>query len=154
MNTTFNILDKKNMLQVKRISPDATIPVRGSKYSAGLDLSSAEDCVVPSRGKYVVRTDLMIAIPLGTYGRIAPRSGLAIKHFIDVGAGVIDSDYRGAVNVVLFNHSKKDFEIAKGDRIAQLILERFLLPTIVETDSLDETVRGSDGFGSTGVSKK
>lgn len=142
------------MLQVKRLSPDATLPVRGSEFSAGLDLSSAEDCVVPARGKCVVRTDLAIAIPPYTYGRIAPRSGLAAKHFIDVGAGVIDSDYRGPVNVVLFNHGKKDFDIAKGDRIAQLILEKILLPVVVETNILDKTIRGTDGFGSTGVCKK
>ena len=142
------------MLQVKRLSPDATLPVRGSEFSAGLDLSSAEDCVVPAGNKCVVCTDLAIAIPPYTYGRIAPRSGLAAKHFIDVGAGVIDSDYRGAVNVVLFNHGKKDFDIAKGDRIAQLILEKILLPVVVETNNLDKTIRGTDGFGSTGVCKK
>jgi dUTP pyrophosphatase len=72
----------------------------------------------------LVDTDIAISVPAGTYGRIAPRSGLASKHFIDTGAGVIDADYRGQVKVLLFNHSDKDFEVKEGDRIAQLVLER------------------------------
>lgn len=71
---------------------------------------SAYDCSIPARGKGVVKTDLAVAVPSGTYGRVAPRSGLAVKHFIDTGAGVIDEDYRGPVGVVLFNHSDVAFE--------------------------------------------
>ncbi len=108
--------------------------------------------VILAGDKGMVPTDLSIACPLGTYGRIAPRSGLAVKNFIDVGAGVVDSDYRGPVNVVLFNFSKNDFVINKGDRIAQLILEKIaLIDEIIEFDNLDETVRGQGGFGSTGI---
>ncbi|XP_038961577.1 deoxyuridine 5'-triphosphate nucleotidohydrolase isoform X12 [Rattus norvegicus] len=80
----------------------------------------------------------------------APRSGLAVKHFIDVGAGVIDEDYRGNVGVVLFNFGKEKFEVKKGDRIAQLICERILYPDLEEVQTLDNTERGSGGFGSTG----
>lgn len=83
-------------------------------------------------------------------GRIAPRSGLASKHFIDTGAGVIDADYRGQVKVLLFNHNESDFEIKEGDRIAQLILERIYTPEVVEVQELEESVRGAGGFGSTG----
>jgi deoxyuridine 5'-triphosphate nucleotidohydrolase len=72
-------------------------------------LCSAYDCVIPARGKGIAETDLCIAIPSGTYARVAPRSGLAVKHFIDTGAGVVDEDYRGNVGVVLFNHSDTDF---------------------------------------------
>ena len=71
---------------------------------------SAYDCMIPARGKGVAKTDLQIAIPSGTYARVAPRSGLAVKHFIDTGAGVVDEDYRGNVGVVLFNHSDTDFK--------------------------------------------
>lgn len=71
---------------------------------------SAYDCVIPARGKGIVKTDLAIAIPHGTYARVAPRSGLAVKHFIDTGAGVVDEDYRGNVGVVLFNHAETDFQ--------------------------------------------
>lgn len=83
-------------------------------------------------------------------GRIAPRSGLASKHFIDTGAGVIDSDYRGPVKVLLFNHAETDFEIKEGDRIAQLILERIYTPEVNVVEELEESVRGAGGFGSTG----
>lgn len=82
---------------------------------------------------------------------VAPRSGLAWKHSIDVGAGVVDADYRGPVGVILFNHSDVDFEVKVGDRIAQLIVEKIVTPQVVEVDDLDATVRGAGGFGSTGV---
>lgn len=83
-------------------------------------------------------------------GRIAPRSGLASKHMIDTGAGVIDADYRGQVKVLLFNHGEKDFEVKEGDRVAQLVLERIYTPEVVEVQELQESVRGAGGFGSTG----
>jgi dUTP pyrophosphatase len=108
--------------------------------------------VVPAHGRAVVRTGLSIAIPENTYARIAPRSGLAVKKFLDTGAGVVDYDYRGEVGVVLFNHGEEDFEVKVGDRIAQLILERISMADCVETDELFDTERGSAGFGSTGVS--
>lgn len=96
-------------------------------------------------------TDLAVEVPAGCYGRVAPRSGLAAKHHIDVGAGVIDEDYRGNVGVVLFNHGAEPFVVQRGDRIAQLICERCVLPELLEVDSLDETQRGAGGFGSTGT---
>lgn len=83
-------------------------------------------------------------------GRIAPRSGLASKHMIDTGAGVIDADYRGQVKVLLFNHGEMDFEVKEGDRVAQLVLERIYTPEILEVQELEESVRGEAGFGSTG----
>ena len=82
----------------------------------------------------------------------APRSGLAWKHSIDVGAGVVDFDYRGNVGVILFNFSDIDFEVKVGDRVAQLILEKICTPDVVEVESLDETERGAGGYGSTGIS--
>ncbi|KAL8095650.1 deoxyuridine 5'-triphosphate nucleotidohydrolase-like [Apium graveolens] len=85
------------ILRVKKLSNKVVVPTRGSSLSAGYDLSSAQETVVPARGKALVPTDLSIAIPDGTYARIAPRSGLTWKHSIDVGAGVIDGDYRGPV---------------------------------------------------------
>ncbi|EXJ54425.1 dUTP pyrophosphatase [Cladophialophora yegresii CBS 114405] len=138
-------------LLIKKLSPNATTPTRGSAFAAGYDLYASKPATIPARGKALVSTDLSIATPEGTYGRIAPRSGLAAKHFIDTGAGVIDADYRGEVKVLLFNHADTDFEVNKGDRIAQLVLERIYTPEIVEVDSLEESVRGAGGFGSTGV---
>ncbi|KAJ6445848.1 putative THOC5 family protein [Purpureocillium lavendulum] len=137
-------------LQVKKLSDKARLPTRGSAFAAGYDVYAARDTVVPARGKVLVDTDISIAVPAGTYGRIAPRSGLASKHFIDTGAGVIDADYRGQVKVLLFNHAEADYEIKEGDRIAQLVLERIVTPEVVEVQELEESVRGAGGFGSTG----
>mmetsp|Transcript_12221 Transcript_12221/g.18129 ORF Transcript_12221/g.18129 Transcript_12221/m.18129 type:complete len:171 (-) Transcript_12221:120-632(-) len=142
-----------NALQVKFLSPNAVMPTRGSPQSAGFDLSAAEPKVVPAGGRAVVKTDLSIACPEGTYARIAPRSGLAVKKMIDCGAGVVDADYRGNVGVVLFNFGSEDFEVSIGDRIAQLILEQISMVPAVQVDELTETERGVGGFGSTGVSK-
>ena len=136
---------------VKKLSYDAILPTRGSDGSVGYDLYSVEDAIVPCQaGNAIVGTGIAVRIPDGWYGRVAPRSGLAAKHCIDVGAGVIDPDYTGEVKVVLFNRGFDNFEIKKGDRIAQLILERCETPHIKEIGLLEETLRGSDGFGSTG----
>ncbi|XP_066327121.1 deoxyuridine 5'-triphosphate nucleotidohydrolase-like [Miscanthus floridulus] len=139
------------LLKVKKLSDKAVLPSRGSALAAGYDLSSAVETLVPARGKALVPTDLSVAIPHGTYARIAPRSGLALKHSIDVGAGVIDADYRGPVGVILFNHSDADFAVKPGDRIAQMIIEVIATPEVAEVEDLDATVRGEGGFGSTGV---
>jgi len=98
----------------------------------------------------LIPTDISIGIPSGCYGRVAPRSGLALKFFLDTGAGVIDEDYRGSLGVVMFNFSKTDYEVRAEDRIAQLILERIYTPEIVEVENLEDTDRGTGGFGSTG----
>lgn len=112
---------------------------------------SAHDVTIPARGKGICPTDLAIAVPDNCYGRVAARSGLAVKNSIDVGAGVIDADYRGNVGIVLFNHGDQPFEVKRGDRVAQLICERIVLPELQEVEALTETVRGEAGFGSTGV---
>ncbi|XP_065544510.1 deoxyuridine 5'-triphosphate nucleotidohydrolase, mitochondrial isoform X1 [Lathamus discolor] len=137
-------------LRFTKLSENAFSPSKGSARAAGYDLYSAYDCEIPPMGKAVVKTDIQVALPSGCYGRVAPRSGLAAKHFIDVGAGVIDEDYRGNVGVVLFNFGKETFEVKKGDRIAQLICERIYYPELEEVQALDDTERGEDGFGSTG----
>ncbi|XP_038606668.1 deoxyuridine 5'-triphosphate nucleotidohydrolase, mitochondrial [Tachyglossus aculeatus] len=137
-------------LQFVRLSEHATAPTRGSARAAGYDLYSAYDYSIPAMEKALVKTDIQISLPHGCYGRVAPRSGLAAKHFIDVGAGVIDEDYRGNVGVILFNFGKEKFEVKKGDRIAQLICERVFYPELEEVQGLDDTERGSGGFGSTG----
>lgn len=131
------------------MSPHAHVPVKGTEHSAGFDLFSAEEKTVPGNGKALIKTDLKIRVPFGCYGRIAPRSGLTVKHFIDVGAGVIDADYRGNVKVVLFNFSNENFLIKIGDPIAQLICEKIEIPILEECENLDETQRGGKGFGST-----
>ncbi|KAL7665933.1 Deoxyuridine 5'-triphosphate nucleotidohydrolase [[Candida] zeylanoides] len=149
------VIKKQRMeqtLQVLLRSKNATLPTRGSVLAAGYDIYASQDAVVPAQGQGLVATDISIIVPVGTYGRVAPRSGLTVKHGISTGAGVIDADYRGEVKVVLFNHSTKDFEIRKGDRIAQLVLEKIVMAEVkqITEEELLTTDRGSGGFGSTG----
>ena len=141
-------------LKVKLLSSNATFPTKGSELAAGFDLASAEDIVIRAGSREMVKTDVAIACPPGTYARVAPRSGLAKKNGIDVGAGVIDADYRSPIGVILFNFGELDFVIKKGDRIAQMILEKVCMAPAVEVMDLDDTERGAAGFGSTGVSAK
>ena len=142
------------VLKVQRLNNNAALPKRSTEGAAGYDLCAAHDCTIPAGGKGLVKTGLSISFPVGLYARIAPRSGLALKKFIDVGAGVVDSDYRGDVGVVLFNHGDQEFQVKMGDRIAQLILEKIDTPPVEEVQGHDSTVRGTGGFGSTGVSEK
>jgi dUTP pyrophosphatase len=142
--------ESKPILKFVRLCSDAFVPTKGSPWSAGYDLYASEDVVIHSHGKACVSTGLMVSVPPGTYGRIAPRSGLALKYFIDVGAGVVDSDYRGPLKVVLFNHGEVAFIVKIGDRIAQLICEKIEYPELREVVSLEDTLRGNGGFGSTG----
>jgi len=135
----------------------AVIPTRGSLLSAGYDLSSIEECTLLPGQRACVSTGLKIQIPAGYYGRIAPRSGLAVKNGIHVGAGVIDRDYLGIVKVVLFNLGSESLIITPGMRIAQLILEAYGDIPLVEVKDetlLGETQRGEGGFGSTGVTSR
>lgn len=138
-------------LHVKKLSDDAFIPQKGSQSAAGYDLVSPIDLIIEPHNKALIPLNIAIAIPEGCYGRIAPRSGLAVKYSIDVGAGVIDNDYRGNVGVLLFNLGNNNFYIKRGDRIAQLILEQYKDMPIQEVTELPETIRGIGGFGSTGT---
>jgi dUTP pyrophosphatase len=134
-------------------SPLATIPLRADNGSAGYDLTSIEDVTVLSGERKLVSTGLIIEIPNNTYARIAPRSGLSCKG-IDIGAGVVDSTYRGIVKVLFINNSSSNYEIKVGNRIAQLILERIETPEIIQIydkDELLQTNRNDGGFGSTGI---
>ena len=105
------------ILKVQKLTNNVALPKRSTAGAAGYDLCASQDCIIPAKGKGLVKTELSISFPPGLYARIAPRSGLALKRFIDVGAGVVDADYRGEVGVVLFNHGDHDFEVKMGDRI-------------------------------------
>jgi dUTP pyrophosphatase len=137
-------------LKFKRLHPDALLPTRGSSRAAGLDLYAIENVTLAPGARAAVRTGLAVAVPAGFYGRVAPRSGLAVRHGIDVLAGVIDPDYRGEILCALVNHGREPFEVEKGARVAQLIVERIATPEPAWADELDETERGASGFGSTG----
>ena len=139
-------------IQIKKLSDKAKIPTQGSKYAAGYDLYAAEEVLVNTMGRKLVKTNISVSIPEGYYGRIAPRSGLAYKNGIDVLAGVIDSDYRGDIGVILLNTDHNlDFEVNVGDRIAQIIIEKYHSVNWETVETLDATVRSEGGFGSSGV---
>lgn len=129
--------------------PEATTP-----GAAGVDLRAAipESLILRAASRIAVPTGLRIAIPAGFEAQIRPRSGLALRHGILVpnAPGTIDSDYRGEIQVILLNAGEADFEIARGDRIAQLVIAPVVQPDWVEVEALDATVRGEGGFGHTG----
>ena len=138
-------------LRIKKLTYDAIIPTRGSGGAVGYDLYSVDEVVLPPSQRTLVGTGVAVVLPMKVYGRVAPRSGLTVKHGIHVGAGVIDPDYTGEIKVALFNLGDGPFEVKKGDRIAQLILERCETPYVREITEMSETQRGDGGFGSTGA---
>jgi dUTP pyrophosphatase len=109
-------------LRIKKLTYDAIIPTRGSGGAVGYDLYSTDEVVIPPTHRALIGTGVAIVLPPGVYGRVAPRSGLAVKHGIQVGAGVVDPDYTGEVKVVLFNHGDKDFEVKRGSASHNLFL--------------------------------
>jgi deoxyuridine 5'-triphosphate nucleotidohydrolase len=150
---TIQVRKGAEKLLVKKLSKEATLPVRGTDEAAGYDLCSVENVVLSPGERKLVSTGLAIKVPEGCYGRLAPRSGLAVKFGIHVGGGVVDRDYRGPVMLILHNLGDKPLEIKRGDRVAQLILEKIRTPEVKEVEELDETKRGEKGFGSTGVAR-
>ena len=139
-----------DLLKFKQLDPRAILPTRGSAASAGLDLYSIEDITIEPHQRVVARTGLAVAVPVGFYGRVAPRSGLAVKNGLDVLAGVIDSDYRGEVCCALLNTGDDALSLPQGSRLCQLIIEQIITPAPTWATNLDETARGAGGFGSTG----
>ncbi len=145
--------DKSRKLKFFKCDALAKIPLRATKGSAGIDLYSVEAGILPPLTRRAIRIGLKVILPFNTYGRIAPRSGLAMNG-IDVAAGVIDSDYRGEIKVILCNNSKSDFVFGIGNKIAQMIVEKIevLKPTLTSGD-MDKDLkneRNEKGFGSTG----
>lgn len=140
-----------HFLFVQKVSESAIVPQRATENSIGYDLYSDETIRIKSGCRALISTGVAIKTPKGTYGRIAPRSGLALRHGIDVGAGVIDPDYTGEVAVVLFNFGNYDFSISHGDRIAQLILEKAEIVPVQLVENIANTSRGNRGFGSSGT---
>jgi dUTP pyrophosphatase len=141
-------------MKVKLIHPQAKAPTRGSHCAAGLDLYAVEQLFIWPGERKVIATGICVEIPAGFYGHIAPRSGIAVKYGMMTMAGVIDADYRGEIKVVLYNSNKDEnakFEVALGDRIAQLILLAVAGFPIEVVTELSDTARSEGGFGSTGI---
>lgn len=144
-------MDNTTIVEFSLLSNTARKPTKGSVNAAGHDLYSTCEAVILPGQRKLISTDISIKLPKFSYGRIAPRSGLAVKYCIDVHAGVIDADYRGKISVLLANMSNENFTVKVGDRIAQIIIEQIHDVTFVQTSQLDDTERGSNGFGSTGI---
>ena len=144
-------------LRDARLKDCTILPKRATDGSAGYDIFATETHTIPAGGKGIIPLHISIMLPVARpfscYARMAPRSGLAAKKHINVGAGVIDADYRGNIGVILFNHGQEPLHVAPGDAIAQLILEMNLTPELQEVavDTLTSTKRGSNGYGSTGM---
>ena len=132
------------------VGEGGSLPEYTSAGAAGADLRASEAVDIPPGGRAAVPTALRLQIPPGHVGLVWPRSGLAVRHGIDTLAGVVDSDYRGEVRVVLVNHGDEPFHIARGDRVAQLLVQRVERAAFTAVASVDETDRGAGGFGSTG----
>ena len=144
----------KYNVKIKKLNENAIIPTYGSAFSAGADLYSAmDDVVIAPHTTTLIKTGLALELPIGFAGLIYARSGLATKRGLAPAnkVGVIDCDYRGEVMVALHNHSDIEQTVAKGERIAQLIITPYIVADFEEADELSETVRGEGGFGSTGT---
>lgn len=141
-------------VQVKRLphGQDLALPAYATEGAAGMDVLAAEDITLAPGQRHAVATGLALAIPQGYEIQVRPRSGLALKHGITVPntPGTIDSDYRGELKVILINHGAEQFAIARGDRVAQLVLAPVTQAAWQEVEALDATERGAGGFGSTG----
>jgi len=140
-----------DMLDIKFLLPEAIVPTKATPGAAGWDLYSAESVVIPAGQWLAVETGIAVAIPEYHVGFIWPRSGLSVKHGVDVLAGVVDSDYRGGIAAVLVNHSDKPFEVEVRMRIAQLVVQRYEATQLQVVSELGRTHRDVRGFGSTGV---
>jgi dUTP pyrophosphatase len=139
-------------LEVKRLTPDAALPLYAHPGDAGMDLHANESLTLCPGESGMVRTGIAIALPPGTEAQVRPRSGLALKHGVTIlnAPGTIDAGYRGEVGVILINHGPADYHVAKGMRIAQMVIQPVLCVDVVEAQELSETRRGEGGFGSTG----
>ena len=131
-----------------KMSSDAVTPTRATEKSVGLDFYSPADYIIPPYSQLLIPTQIKLRIPLGHYGRLASKSGLAILHHLHVGAGVIDPDYMGEIEVLLTNTAPCAHSIVRGDPIAQLILEKVSLPILKRVKELPPTTRGEQGCGS------
>ena len=143
-------VDEQNYIQVKLLSNSAQVPSRATNQSAGLDLHAPKNGSIPPNTRTLIPIDIAMQLPKSTYGRIAPRSGLSLRG-IDVAGGVVDSDYRGNIGVILNNTSDEEFRYGRGDKVAQLIVENIKVLPCRQQNVLDKTQRGGHGFGSTGV---
>ena len=137
---------------VRRLDPDLPLPAYARPGDAGLDLHAAEPVVLEPGGRALVGTGIAVAIPAGYAGLVLPRSGLAARRGVTVlnAPGLVDAGYRGEVKVLLVNHDRASVALARGERVAQLVIQKVERADLVEVEALPESQRGAGGFGSTG----
>ncbi len=142
-------------IKIQKIHPNALIPEYQTEGSSGFDLHAVEEVMIKSHGVGLVRIGICLSLEVGYELQVRTRSGLALNHQVMVlnSPGTVDNDYRGEIKVILANLSDKDFKVQIGDRIAQGVVQKTYKAEFIECERLDETSRGSGGFGSTGVSK-
>jgi len=136
-------------LKVKKMSPDAKLPLYGHKGDAGMDLFSSSECVLQKGEVYAVPTGIKVEIPMGYVGLIWDKSGVSLKSVHRL-AGVVDAGYRGEIKVVMVNLGQDPFVIDKGMKIAQFLIQPIVEAEVVEVEDLEDSSRGEGGFGSTG----
>ena len=141
-------------IKLRRLDPDIPVPQRAHRGDAGVDLSATTDVIIQPGERLLVGTGIAIALPLGMVGLVHPRSGLAARHGLSIvnAPGTIDADYRGEIKVCWINLDPSEpFVIKRGDRIAQLVVQKVELVDFEEVDELDTTERGEQGYGSSGI---
>lgn len=146
----YGLINDNITFKICLLDPQAQVPLKAEPGSAGYDIHSLEDTVIQPRQRLAVSTGVSLEIDPWHYVRVAPRSGLSVKKNIDIGAGVVDSSYRGEIKIVMINNGDTPVAIKKGDRIAQLVIERCANPKVEVVKELSSSVRGAGGWGSTG----
>ena len=137
-------------LLLKKLDPGAIIPTKANRFDAGYDLYALNGAIIDKHSHKLIKTGVSMAIPEGHVGLIWPRSGMAYKHGLDVFAGVIDSGYRGDIGVILYNSQYSSYHVSKGDRIAQILIQKVEDYELIEVENLEDSQRGKGGFGSSG----
>ena len=146
-------MEKSIKIKIKLLNENAKIPVRASEHASGFDIFSAQKTILKAKSFQLISTGFAIEMPQSMEAQIRPRSGLAIKHGITIlnSPGTIDADYRGEIKVILINHSDTDFKIEIGTRIAQIVFSKIVETEFEQVENLNESIRGENGFGSTGL---
>ncbi len=139
------------MIKIKKLNEEAILPKYANPGDAGMDFFANEEVIIKPNQRKLVNTGIAMAIPSGYVGLIWDKSGIASKYGIKTMAGVIDSSYRGEIKILLHNLSAEEFKVEKGAKIAQMLIQPVEQRDIIEVDGLDETKRGTGGFGSTGI---
>jgi dUTP pyrophosphatase len=138
-------------IKIKKLSPEAILPKYAHEGDAGMDVFSIENLIIRAGEKAMIHTGISIELPMGFVALVWDKSGLAAKNGLKTMGGVIEHSYRGEYCIIILNTSKEDFEIEKGQKIAQILIQPIFTAKIQEVEELSNSIRGENGFGSTGL---